>query len=135
MPNQKEIPMVELIVLYKTPNDPKHFEKYYREVHAPLSGKVHAINGIGDYKYGRVHALDGGAGEFFWYWSGTWESRQACLDAIAQQGPALADLLFELSEHPFLRRQGSRVEGRRAFLLRDLRLSGGSAGLGVCPTG
>jgi hypothetical protein len=27
--------------------------------------------------------LDGGAGEFFWYWSGTWESRQACLDALA----------------------------------------------------
>ena len=51
--------MVELIVLYKTPNDPEHFEKYYREVHAPLSGKVHAINGIGDYKYGRVHGLDG----------------------------------------------------------------------------
>jgi len=75
--------MVELIVLYKTPNDPKHFEKYYREVHAPLSGKVHEINGIGDYKYGRVHGLDGGAGEFFWYWSGTWESRQACLDALA----------------------------------------------------
>ena len=23
--------MIELIVLYKTPKDPEHFEKYYRE--------------------------------------------------------------------------------------------------------
>jgi len=72
--------MVELIVLYKTPNDPEHFEKYYREVHGPMTGKLPGVKG---YKYGRVHGLDGGAGEFFWYWSGTWESRQACLDAIA----------------------------------------------------
>ena len=28
--------MVELIVLYKTPNDPERFEKYYREVHGPI---------------------------------------------------------------------------------------------------
>ena len=75
--------MIELIVLYKTPKDPEHFEKYYREVHAPLSGKVHAINGIGNYKYGRVHELDGGAGEFFWYWSGYFDSAQAALDALA----------------------------------------------------
>jgi hypothetical protein len=34
-------------------------------------------------RYGRVSALDGGAGEFFWYWSGTFDSRQAALDAMA----------------------------------------------------
>jgi hypothetical protein len=28
----KEIPVTELIVLYRMPNDPEHFEKYYREV-------------------------------------------------------------------------------------------------------
>jgi uncharacterized protein (TIGR02118 family) len=72
--------MTRLIVLYKKPKDPEHFEKYYREVHGPMTGKLY---GIGDYKYGHVHALDGGAGEFFWYWSGTFDSRQAALDAIA----------------------------------------------------
>ena len=72
--------MIELIVLYKTPKDPEHFEKYYREIHGPMTGKLY---GIGGYKYGRVHALDGGTGEFFWYWSGTFGSRQAALDAMA----------------------------------------------------
>ena len=66
--------MTKLIVLYRIPNDPAHFEKYYREVHGPMTGRLY---GIGGYKYGRVHALDGGAGEFFWYWSGTFDSRQA----------------------------------------------------------
>jgi uncharacterized protein (TIGR02118 family) len=75
--------MTQLIVLYRMPKDPKHFEKYYREVHVPLSAKVHARGGIGDVKYGRVHAVDGGTSEFFWFWSGAWESRKACLDALA----------------------------------------------------
>ena len=72
--------MTRLIVLYKKPKDPEHFEKYYREVHGPMTGKLY---GIGDCKYGRVSALDGGAGEFFWYWSGAFDSRQAALDAMA----------------------------------------------------
>ena len=72
--------MTRLIVLYKKPKDPEHFEKYYREVHGPMTGKLY---GIGDCKYGRVSALYGGAGEFFWYWSGTFDSRQAALDAMA----------------------------------------------------
>ena len=66
--------MTRLIVLYKMPKNPEHFEKYYREVHGPMTGKLY---GIGDCKYGRVSALYGGAGEFFWYWSGTFDSRQA----------------------------------------------------------
>ena len=72
--------MIELIVLYRMPNDPEHFAKYYREVHGPLTGKLPGVQG---YKYGRVCALDGGTGEFFWYWSGTFGSRQAALDAMA----------------------------------------------------
>jgi uncharacterized protein (TIGR02118 family) len=72
--------MTRLIVLYRMPRDPEHFEKYYREVHGPMTGKLY---GIGDYNYGRVHAVDGGAGEFFWYWSGTFDGRQAALDAMA----------------------------------------------------
>jgi uncharacterized protein (TIGR02118 family) len=72
--------VTELIVLYKKPKDPEHFEKYYREVHGPMASKLAGLKG---YKYGPVHGLDGGPGEFFWYWSGTFDSRQAALDAIA----------------------------------------------------
>ena len=72
--------MVELIVLYKTPNDPEHFEKYYREVHGPMTAK---LAGVKSYSYGPVRAVDGNAGEFFWYWSGTFDSTQAALDAMA----------------------------------------------------
>jgi hypothetical protein len=36
----KEIPVTELIVLYRMPNDPEHFEKYYREVHGPMTSKL-----------------------------------------------------------------------------------------------
>jgi uncharacterized protein (TIGR02118 family) len=74
--------MVELIVLYKTPNDPEHFEKHYREVHGPMTTK---LPGVKSYSYGPVRAVDGyaGAGEFFWYWSGTFDSTQAAIDAMA----------------------------------------------------
>ena len=45
-----------------------------------MTGKLPGLKG---YKYGPARALDGGAGEFFWYWSGTFDSRQAALDAMA----------------------------------------------------
>ena len=63
---QEEIPVTELIVLYRMPKDPERFDKYYREVHGPMTGKLPGLKG---YKYGPARALDGGAGEFFWYWS------------------------------------------------------------------
>ncbi|HSZ51307.1 MAG TPA: EthD family reductase [Caulobacteraceae bacterium] len=72
--------MTDLVVLYKTPKNPEHFEMYYRERHGPMTGKLPGIKG---YKYGRVSSLDGAPGEFFWYWSGTFDSRQAALDAMA----------------------------------------------------
>ena len=74
--------MLELIVLYKTPNDPKHFEKHYREVHGPMTTK---LPGVKSYSYGPVRVVDGygSAGEFFWYWSGTFDSTQAAIDAMA----------------------------------------------------
>jgi hypothetical protein len=49
------------------PNDPERFDKYYREVHGPMTSKLPGLKG---YKYGPARALDGGPGEFFWYWSG-----------------------------------------------------------------
>ena len=51
--------MTELIVLYKTPNDPEHFDKYYREVHGPMTGNLPGLKGC---KYGPARALDGGTG-------------------------------------------------------------------------
>src|ERR1700739_1731608 len=78
--NKRRYQVIELIVLYKTPKDPEHFEKYYREVHGPMTGK---LAGVKSYSYGPVRAVDGGAGEFFWYWSGTFDSRQAAIDAMA----------------------------------------------------
>ncbi len=59
--------MTELIVLYGMPNDPERFDKYYREVHGPMTGKLPGLKG---YKYGPARGLDGGPGEFFWYWCG-----------------------------------------------------------------
>jgi uncharacterized protein (TIGR02118 family) len=72
--------VTELIVLYRMPNDPERFDKYYREVHGPITSKLPGLKG---YKYGPARALDGGLGEFFWYWCGTFDSTQAALDAIA----------------------------------------------------
>ena len=72
--------MTDLIVLYRKPNDPEHFEKYYREVHGPMTIKLAGLKG---YKYGPVRRLNGGPGEFFWYWQGTFDSTQVALDALA----------------------------------------------------
>jgi len=32
--------MAQLLVLYKTPKDPAHFDKYYFETHVPLAKKL-----------------------------------------------------------------------------------------------
>lgn len=32
--------MVKLVALYKKPADPEAFEKYYKEIHAPLARKI-----------------------------------------------------------------------------------------------
>ena len=41
--------MTELIVLYRMPNDPERFDKYYREVHGPMTSKLPGLKG---YRYG-----------------------------------------------------------------------------------
>ena len=41
--------MTELIVLYRMPDDPERFEKYYREVHGPITSKLPGLKG---HKYG-----------------------------------------------------------------------------------
>ena len=32
--------MVKLTALYKKPNDPKEFDRYYKEIHTPLASKM-----------------------------------------------------------------------------------------------
>ena len=114
--------MTELIVLYRIPNDPERFDKYYREVHGPMTSKLPGLKG---YKYGPARALDGGPGEFFWYWSGTFDSRQAALDAIASpEGLAgAADRRADPVDRPPDRRQ--REPDRRAAVRDRHRLRAG----------
>ena len=45
--------MTELIVLYRMPKDPERFDKYYREVHGPMTSKLPGLKG---YKYGPARA-------------------------------------------------------------------------------
>jgi hypothetical protein len=41
-------------LMLQMPKDPERFDKYYREVHGPMTGKLPGVKG---YKYGRVCAL------------------------------------------------------------------------------
>ena len=45
-----------------------------------MTGKLPGVKG---YKYGPVREVDGGAGKLFWWWSGTFDSTQAAIDAMA----------------------------------------------------
>ena len=61
----------KLIVLYKKPADPAHFDKHFREVHAPLAQKMPGLRG---YSFGPTSTLDGGEGAFYWMFIGTFDS-------------------------------------------------------------
>jgi uncharacterized protein (TIGR02118 family) len=37
---ERMIPVAQLLVLYKTPKDPKAFDAYYLSTHAPLAKKI-----------------------------------------------------------------------------------------------
>jgi uncharacterized protein (TIGR02118 family) len=89
----------KLIVLYKKPRDPKHFDKHFREVHAPLAQK---LPGLRKYSYGPTRALDGGEGPFFWMFVGTFDSLKAINDALAspQGQKVVADIPNYYHETP-----------------------------------
>jgi uncharacterized protein (TIGR02118 family) len=70
----------KLVVLYKKPHDAKHFDKHFREVHAPLAAKLPGIRG---YSYGPASTLDGGEGAYFWAFIGTFDNLKAINDALA----------------------------------------------------
>ncbi|MFD1331128.1 EthD family reductase [Methylopila musalis] len=67
--------MSKLIVMYKTPADPAHFDRHFREVHMPLVEKMPGLRG---YSFGPASGLDGSAAAFFWVFVGTFDN----LDAI-----------------------------------------------------
>lgn len=71
--------MSKLIVLYKKPHDPRHFDKHFREVHMPL---VKKMPGLRHSSFGPARMLDGGEGAFFWMFVGTFDSLKAITDAL-----------------------------------------------------
>lgn len=71
--------MSKLIVLYKKPADPAHFEKHFREVHMPLVDKMPGLRG---YSYGPASDLEGKDGAYFWTFVGTFDNLKAIHDAF-----------------------------------------------------
>jgi len=71
--------MAKLIVLYAEPADPAHFDKHFRTVHIPL---VQRLPGLRGFSFGPTSALDGDPGAFLWSFIGTFDSREAILEAF-----------------------------------------------------
>jgi uncharacterized protein (TIGR02118 family) len=69
----------KLIVLYKKPADPAHFDKHFREVHMPLVKKMPGLRAT---SFGPATALDGGEGAFLWMFIGTFDSLAAIHEAL-----------------------------------------------------
>jgi len=46
--------MAGVVVLYKTPNDPAAFDKYYAETHIPLAKKMPGLRKYQSARAGRV---------------------------------------------------------------------------------
>ncbi|MGP8233345.1 MAG: EthD family reductase [Methylovirgula sp.] len=86
--------MSKLIVLYKKPADPAHFDKHFREVHVPLVRKMPGLRG---YSFGPASTLDGGEGAFFWSFIGTFDSLKAINEALAS--PAGQDVVADIPNY------------------------------------
>ena len=71
--------MAKLIVLYTEPADPVHFDTHFRTVHIPL---VRKLPGLRHFSFGPTSALDGDRGAFFWSFVGTFDSREAIVEAF-----------------------------------------------------
>lgn len=74
--------MSKLVVLYKKPADPAHFDKHFRAVHMPL---VQKMPGLRSFSFGPATALDGAEGTYFWMFIGTFDSLKAINDALASR--------------------------------------------------
>ena len=81
--------MSKLIVLYKKPADPAHFETHFRSVHVPLVQKMSGLRAI---SYGPTAALDGTEGPYFWMFIGTFDSLEAIHAALGSpEGQKVVD--------------------------------------------
>lgn len=91
--------MSKLVVLYKKPADPAHFDKHFRSVHVPLVAKV---PGLRSYSFGPANGLDGGDGAFFWMFIGTFDSLKAMQEGLGSpEGKAtVADIPNYYHEAP-----------------------------------
>jgi uncharacterized protein (TIGR02118 family) len=89
----------KLVVLYKKPADPAHFDKHFREVHVPLVQKMPGLRG---FSFGPASTLDGGEGAFFWMFIGTFDSLAAIHAALAspEGQEVVADIPSYYSETP-----------------------------------
>ncbi len=83
--------MAKLVVMYRKPEDPKHFEKFYREVHIPL---VEKMPGIKDYSYGYPTGPDGEEGAFFCFFIVTFYNVEAIKQGFAS--PAGKDVMADI---------------------------------------
>lgn len=83
--------MTKLVVLYKKPADPAHFDKHYREVHVPLAKK---LPGLKAHSFGPAVGPDGNDGEYFWFFSATFDSAEAIAAAMGspEGHAAVADI-------------------------------------------
>lgn len=81
----------KLVVLYKKPADPAHFDKHFRDVHMPLVVKM---PGLTAHSFGPATGPDGKDGAFFWAFVGTFDSTPAILDALGspEGQAAVADI-------------------------------------------
>ncbi len=84
--------MLRLTVLYGHPDDPDHFDRYYREVHLPLARKMHGLRG---WTIGKCLAATPGEKPPYYMIVGLYaesrEAMEAILDSPAGQA-ALADV-------------------------------------------
>ncbi len=90
--------MSKLVVLYKKPADPAHFEKHFREVHMPL---VQKMPGLRSYSFGPATDLEGKDGAFFWTFIGTFDSLKAIHEAFGTpEGQAVGADIPNYSPEP-----------------------------------
>jgi uncharacterized protein (TIGR02118 family) len=86
--------MAKLVVLYTKPADPTHFDKHFRSVHMPL---VQKMPGLRSFNFGPASQLDGQPGAFFWSFIGTFDSREAILEALGS--PAGQDVVADIPNY------------------------------------
>ena len=71
--------MVRLTVLYGHPADPQEFQRYYRDVHLPLAGKMQGLQG---WTIGMCESTDPGQAPPYYMIVGLYAESRAAMEAI-----------------------------------------------------